>query len=88
MFVRSEVKLIKYAGRFEMSTIEIEQKIKQLPNHLLPEIMDYIDFLMSRYGQMRQPKNNFTFEWEGGLADLANQFTAVELQHQAINWRS
>ena len=71
-----------------MSTIEIEQKIKQLPNHLLPEIMDYIDFLMSRYGQARKQKSSFTFEWEGGLADLADQFTAVELQHQAMNWRS
>ena len=71
-----------------MTTTQIEQKIKQLPSYLLPEIMDYIDSLVSRYGQVRQQKSNLTFEWEGGLADLAGQFTAVELQHQAMNWRS
>ncbi len=71
-----------------MSTVQIEQKIKQLPSYLLPEVLDYIDFLMSRYGQARQQKSKFTFEWEGGLADFADQFLAMDLQHQAASWRS
>lgn len=28
-----------------------------------------------------------TGNWGGGLADLANQFTSVELQHKASEWR-
>ena len=29
----------------------------------------------------------FTFQWAGGLADLKNQFTAVELQHHISELR-
>jgi len=29
-----------------MSAKQINKKIKKVPPHLLPEIMDYIDFLM------------------------------------------
>jgi hypothetical protein len=29
----------------------------------------------------RRKKHRFTFSWAGGLADLKDQFTAVELQH-------
>ncbi len=73
---------------FEMSTLLIEQKIKQLPAYLLPEIMDYVDYLLSKYGQANRQAGTFTFSWEGGLAELADQFTSVELQHKAMDWRS
>jgi len=71
-----------------MSTLQIEQKIKQLPGYLLPEIMDYVDFLLSKHGKSNRQTRTFTFSWEGGLADLSEQFTAVELQHKALDWRS
>lgn len=71
-----------------MSTLQIEQKIRQLPGHLILEIMDYVDYLLSKYGRSNQQTGTFTFSWEGGLAELSDQFTAVELQHQATDWRS
>lgn len=75
-------------ANFKMSTLQIEQKIKQLPGYLLPEIMDYVDYLLSKYGQANLQAGTFTFSWEGGLAELSGQFTAVELQHKAMDWRS
>lgn len=71
-----------------MSTLQIEQKIRQLPVYLLPEIMDYVDFLLSKHGHPKQQTKAFTFDWEGGLANLSDQFSAVELQHKALEWRS
>jgi hypothetical protein len=29
----------------------------------------------------------FKFDWEGGLSDLKEQYTSVELQHKALEWR-
>ncbi|MEN6379618.1 MAG: DUF2281 domain-containing protein [Methanofastidiosum sp.] len=27
-----------------------------------------------------------TFEWQGGLSELKDEFTSVELQHKALEW--
>ena len=71
-----------------MSTLQIEQKIKELPGYLLPEVMDYVDFLLYKHGQPKQQTRTFSFDWEGGLAHLAEQYSSVELQHKALEWRS
>ena len=73
-----------------MDNREIEKRIKELPNHLLPEVIDYIDFLISKHGSERQPwdsKKKLRFDWAGGLADLKDQYTSVELQHKSLDWR-
>lgn len=74
--------------KVNMSTLQIEQKIRQLPGYLLPQIMDYVDFLLNKHGQLKQQTKAFAFDWEGGLANLSDQFSSVELQHQAMDWRS
>ena len=73
-----------------MDNREIERRIKTLPNHLLPEVIDYIDFLISKHGSEQGPrdsKKKFRFDWAGGLADLKDQYTSVELQHKSLDWR-
>ncbi len=32
-------------------------------------------------------KKQFDFSWEGALADLKDQYSSVELQHEAMEWR-
>ncbi len=32
-------------------------------------------------------KERLDFSWEGALADLKDQYTSVELQHEAVYWR-
>ena len=63
---------------------EIEIKVRNLPNDVRKEILDYIDFLLSRYG--KQGAGRLMFDWEGGLSDIKN-LTSVELQHRALEWR-
>ena len=74
-----------------MSTNEIGSKIEKLPEHLVPEVMDYVEFLLNKYGtkkpDTRKDKNKSRFDWEGGLSKLKAQFTSTELQHKAADWR-
>ncbi|HPG39681.1 MAG TPA: DUF2281 domain-containing protein [bacterium] len=70
-----------------MKTHDIEAKIKKLPDYLIPEINDYIDFLLSKHGNKEIIKSKFKFDWEGGLSKLKDKFTSVELQKKSLEWR-
>jgi len=64
----------------------IEIEVKKLPENLKIEVLDYIEFLLNRYGKKSKGKK-FNFDWEGGLSELKDRFTSVELQHKALEWR-
>jgi hypothetical protein len=53
---------------------------------LKKEVVDFIDFLTKKH---QEPKalGNFNFSWEGGLSELKDEYSAVELQHKAAEWR-
>ena len=70
-----------------MSIKQINKKIKKIPPHLLPEVMDYIDYLVNKYGSFPKSGETFNFIWEGGLSDISKEYTSVDLQHQAMDWR-
>ena len=70
-----------------MKLCDIENKIEKLPEHIIPEINDYIDFLLTKYGTKNLVIGKFKFDWEGGLSELKTKFTAVELQHKSLEWR-
>lgn len=74
-----------------MNVNEIGIKLRKLPDHLIPEVLDYIEFLLNKYGSKETAKseneNKFKFDWEGGLSKLKDQYTSVELQHKAMDWR-
>lgn len=69
-----------------MDIQKIEKKIRYLPPHLKRQVNDYIDFLSKKY-DVQTINNKFNFNWEGGLADLDEKFTSVDLQHKASEWR-
>lgn len=66
---------------------ETEMKVLGLPPALRREILDYIEFLLVKYkgGEIKAKK--FKFDWEGGLSEMRDKFTSVELQHKALEWR-
>jgi len=63
----------------------IDRLIK-LPDHVQQEAMDYIDFLLNKYEKTGK-RAGFRFDWEGGLSDLKDTVTSVQLQHKASEWR-
>lgn len=70
-----------------MDTKQINKRIKKIPPSLVPEVMDYIDFLINKYDTSSNEKKSFTFSWEGGLSDLAYKYNSIKLQHKSIEWR-
>ena len=70
-----------------MNIYDIGSKMEKLPDHIIPEINDYIDFLLNKYGSKEKAKSKFKFDWEGGLSKLKNKYSSVELQHKSLEWR-
>lgn len=74
-----------------MQTIEQDQAIRTKLQQLRPEqrteVLDYIDFLLQRYGSSPIARaRHFNFAWENALAEVTIT-NSVELQHQAMDWR-
>ena len=70
-----------------MDTKQINKRIKKIPPSLVPEVMDYIDFLINKYGTSESDKKSLKFSWEGGLSDLADKYNSLDLQHKSLEWR-
>lgn len=63
----------------------IVKKIRQLPPELQEEAIHFIDFLLTKKSSRRGKKPNL--EWVGGLKAYRDQYTALELQKKASEWR-
>jgi hypothetical protein len=61
--------------------------MQKLPEDLRREVLDYVDFLVSKYQERETSRKKFKFDWEGGLSEIRKKFTSVELQHKALEWR-
>jgi hypothetical protein len=65
----------------------IKSKLDELPEDLRREVYDFMDFLLQKSDSSRAKKGKFKFDWEGGLSDLKEKYTSVELQHKSLEWR-
>jgi hypothetical protein len=75
-------------AKIKVDEKEIENKLRKLPENLKKEVLDYIEFLIKKYNKGKENKvKGFKFDWEGGLADLKDKFTSVQLQHKASDLR-
>jgi len=66
---------------------EIGQKIRELPEDLRREVLDYVEYLLKKYRGKESRTRKFKFDWEGGLSDIREKFTSLELQHKVLEWR-
>lgn len=69
-----------------MNTQQINEKFESLPYYLKKEVLDYIEFLTKRH-KIRSKREPFSFSWEGGLKDIKEHFSSVELQHKVREYR-
>ncbi len=69
-----------------MKANDIENRINKLPEDLKKEVIDFIDFLIMKKNQDKTTEG-FNFNWEGGLAEIKDKYSSVDLQHQANDWR-
>lgn len=63
----------------------IIKKIQNLPPDLQDQANDFIDFLINK--KNRKMRKTPKLDWIGGLRQFKNQFSALELQKQALEWR-
>lgn len=50
-------------------------KIRELPEDLKKDVLDYIEFLLKKYKSEETKMKKFKFDWEGGLSKLRENFT-------------
>lgn len=65
----------------------IETKIQELPEEVRRQVLDYIEFLSNKYRSKQSSAEKFSFDWEGELSEIGEEFTSVALQHNALEWR-
>jgi len=61
----------------------IKTKLEKLPDNSKEKALDYIEFLLQKYGK-QEKYGKFRFNWEGGLSELKDKCSSVELQHKAL----
>ena len=66
---------------------EIKMRMQELPEDLRREVLDYMGFLLRKYKGGETKAKKFKFDWEGGLSEIRDKFTSVELQHNALDLR-
>ena len=64
---------------------ELAKKTAELPEELQKEVADFVEFLAQR--RTRPLRTRLRFDWVGAISDLKDEYTSVELQHKASEWR-
>jgi hypothetical protein len=63
----------------------LEERIKELPPELHQEVIDFVDSLLEK--RVRQGGKKLSQDWAGALKDFRGQYTSLELQKKALEWR-
>lgn len=63
----------------------LEELIKELPPHLQEEVRDFAQFLADK--KVRPKRKYLRMDWAGGLREYRDQFTSLQLQKKALEWR-
>ena len=66
-----------------MESLEI--LVRQLPPVLQQEVSDFIGFLLEREREKRG--RTLRQDWAGALREFRKEYTALELQKKALEWR-
>jgi mRNA-degrading endonuclease RelE of RelBE toxin-antitoxin system len=64
---------------------ELKELIDQLPPEFQEEVRDFVEFLLERKARRRGKK--LRQDWAGALRDYRDQYTSLELQEKALEWR-
>lgn len=63
----------------------LQELIKELPPEFQEEVKDFVEFLLEK--RRRKPGRKLHQDWAGALKDYRNQYTSLELQKKALEWR-
>lgn len=63
----------------------LEEIIKKLPPEYEQEVEDFVRFLIEK--RSRKQGRKLRQDWAGALRDYRDQYTSMELQKKALEWR-
>jgi hypothetical protein len=63
----------------------LEEVVRELPPELRDEVRDFAEFLLTKRS-LRSGKT-LRQDWAGALRDHREQYTSLELQRRALEWR-
>lgn len=64
----------------------LEELIKEMPPDLKTEVRNFAESLLEKNNTPKQSRQ-LSLSWEGGLSKYRGQFTSLELQKKALEWR-
>ena len=63
----------------------IDERIKNLPPALKKEVEEFVNSLLKKRRKKKGKK--LRQDWAGALRDYRDQYTSLELQKKALEWR-
>ena len=63
--------------------MQMDDLIKSLPPEVRKEVVDFIQFLLKKYGKK---SNKLKLDWTGGLGEFSNKYDALSLQKKSLEW--
>lgn len=63
----------------------LKELIEQLPPNLQQEVRDFVEFLLEK--RVRKRGKKLRQDWAGALRDYRDQYTSLQLQKKALEWR-
>ncbi len=62
-----------------------KELLDQLPPELEREVVDFVEFLLQK--RTKKPGKFLRQDWAGALEEYRDQYTSLELQKKALEWR-
>jgi hypothetical protein len=59
--------------------------VQEFPPDVQAEVRDFIEFLLVK--RARKPQRILRQDWAASLRDVRDQYTSLELQRKALDWR-
>lgn len=63
----------------------IDERIKNLPPNLKREVEEFVNSLLRK--RRKKSGKKLRQDWAGALKDYRDQYTSLELQKKALEWR-
>ena len=63
----------------------LDELVRELPPDVQVEVRDFVEQLIAKC--QRVTGHKLRQDWAGGLRDYRDQYTALELQRKALDWR-
>ncbi len=67
------------------ATKPLAELVQELPPDIHAEVRDFVEFLLIK--RARKPGKKLRQDWAGALRDVRDQYTSLDLQRKASDWR-